>query len=322
MNDLTKYADIFDDMPPWRGEVPEGFIVDSLGVLTDVNFRLLAGDTSVPNGGDYQETEHPPIACGEGWFEYAVRAMAVREAKDHFTLITLGACYGAQAVAAYKAIQLLNPMPCKLVAVEPMAENVALIRKHFVDNGIDPDHHWILNATLSDSNRPVLFPDGAPASGTQNCVSTNLEQSRRHFVDAIRQNDLTDRAVENLILNNSTGIMINLVEGTDLQAELKFLSAVTLADVLGPFDFINYLESDIQQSEIIVFPPAIELLSRKVRWVHLGTHGTDVHNTLRDMFVAHGWDLVFDYAPNRTFQTEFGTFATNDGVLTVVNPKL
>ena len=51
------------------------------------------------------------------------------------------------------------------------------------------------------------------------------------------------------------------------------VSAVTLQDILGPFDSVDYVESDIQQSEILVFPPSMQLLKRKVRRVHIGTHG-------------------------------------------------
>jgi len=41
---------------------------------------------------------------------------------------------------------------------------------------------------------------------------------------------------------------------------------------------------------------------------------------LRRLFVADGWNLVFDFAPNSRFETTLGRFETNDGVLTVTNP--
>ncbi len=105
-------------------------------------------------------------------------------------------------------------------------------------------------------------------------------------------------------------------------AEIKLVSATTLADVLGPFDRVDYLESDIQQSEILVFPPFIDLLKRKVRRIHIGTHGKDVHRTLHGLFEQHGWEIVFSYEPNNKFDSPLGGFVTNDGVLTVVNPVL
>jgi hypothetical protein len=100
------------------------------------------------------------------------------------------------------------------------------------------------------------------------------------------------------------------------------LSAVTLADVLGPFELVDYLECDIQQSEILVFPPFIDLLREKVRRVHIGTHGKDVHAELHRLFETDGWQIVFSYEPNSSFTTDLGAFSTNDGVLTVRNPQL
>jgi hypothetical protein len=97
---------------------------------------------------------------------------------------------------------------------------------------------------------------------------------------------------------------------------------VTLKDVLGPFDVVDYVESDIQQSEILVFPPFIDLLKRKVRRIHIGTHGATVHHTLHKLFEKTGWQIIFSYEPNATHSSALGSFETNDGVLTVRNPEL
>jgi len=41
-----------------------------------------------------------------------------------------------------------------------------------------------------------------------------------------------------------------------------------------------------------------------------------------ELFAGAGWDIEFSYPPESRFQTDFGAFATNDGVLTAVNPFL
>ena len=102
----------------------------------------------------------------------------------------------------------------------------------------------------------------------------------------------------------------------------KVCYAVTLADVLGPLPKVDYLEADIQQSEILVFPPFMDLLKRKVRRVHIGTHGKDVHKTLSDLLRRDGWQIVFDFNPNSTYKHIMGSFELNDGVLTALNPDL
>ncbi len=322
MNNLQNYANIFDGVTPWVGQVPKGYLVDFLGTLTEVSFRTMFGVNPADAAGRYQETRLPRIEDGEGWFEAVNWIVAARDARNNYTMATLGACYGAQAVGSYRALQLLNPMPCKLIALEPEPENYEWTRRHMRDNGIDPDNQWLVKAAISATNDPVLFPVGSPGTGAQNCVSTNEENSRKIYANEIIAAGRTNETLINLMTNNSTGIMKDLVPGQNFPAEIKMVSAVTLADILGPFDVLDYLESDIQQSEILVFPPYMDVVKRKVRRVHIGTHGKDVHSALLGLFQKEGWDIVFDFAPNSTFESALGNFTTNDGVLTVRNPSL
>ena len=74
---------------------------------------------------------------GERWFEAVGWITAAREASDRFVMMSLGAFYGYQAVRSQRALQLINPMPYKLVCVEPLAEKMAWVRRHMRDNGID-----------------------------------------------------------------------------------------------------------------------------------------------------------------------------------------
>jgi hypothetical protein len=321
-NRIDNYGDIFKDIQPWSGFVPRGYLVDFLGVLTDARFRTCFGlDPASVGGGDVQ-TRLLTIGDGEGWFEAVNWVVAANEARGHFTMVTLGACYAAQAVGSYRTLQLLNPMPYKLIAVEPDPENYEWVKRHMRDNGIDVEKQWLIQAALSDRNTPVLFPVGAPGTGANNCISTNEDKSRQIYAAQIIASGHAEEAVRNLIIKNSTGIMKDLVPGENFHAEIKILSAITLNDVLGPFDFIDYVESDIQQSEIVVFPAALDALKCKVRRVHIGTHGKDVHWSLHEMFEREGWNIVFSYEPNATHETALGTFVTNDGILTVRNPLL
>lgn len=322
MNNLQDYANIFDGLKPWAGQVPKGYLVDFLGTLTDANFRVMFDIDPAKTGGAYEQTRLPTIEDGEGWFEAVNWVVAAREARGRYSMATLGACYGAQAVGSFRALQILNPMPYKLVALEPEPENYEWTRRHMRDNGIDPDNQWVVKAAISASNNPVLFPIGSPGTGAQNCVATNEDLARKSYADEIIAAGHADQTLRSLMTSNSTGILKNLVPGHNFPAEIKMVSAVTLADILGPFDVLDYLESDIQQSEILVFPPFMDLVKRKVRRVHIGTHGKEVHSTLLGLFKKDGWEIVFDYAPNEKFDSPLGKFSTNDGVLTVRNPNL
>lgn len=322
MAELANFKDVFDGIVPFEGEVPRGYLVDFLGSLTDARFREYAGLDPETVGGASVSTRLPELeADGEGWFEAVDWVVAAREARNSYVMITLGACYGAQAVGACRALRLLNPMPYRLVAVEPVPENFSWIAQHMRDNAIEPDDQWLLPFAISDGNAPVFFPIGAPGSGAQNCYSTNERAAREAYVKQLVASG-PEEALRNLVLHNTTGISKDLVPGEGLFAEIQLMSAITLRDVLAPFEFVDYLESDIQQSEILVFPACRDLLRKRVRRIHIGTHGGDVHRALEEMFADDGWEVVFSYEPNSSFVTPLGSFAVNDGVLTVRNPDL
>ena len=343
MNDLERYRNIFDGLKPWAGEVPQGYGVDFVGTLTHVSLlNDWPGDASLV-GQRYVQTHFPTLVDddpdpqrsfeignwnGERWFEAVNWFVAARAARSRFVMITLGAWHGSQAVGSYRTLHLVNPMPCRLVVVEPVPENVAATRRHFSNNGIDPAAHWFIPLAISDRNDPVFFTIGPRNLGSQNCFSTNERQAREHYFRYFQETGRTEQAFRNLVLTNSTGLLGRRSIGGELTfeenaaAQIKFVSAVTLGNVLGPFDVVDYLESDIQESEILVFPPFIDLLRKKVRRIHIGTHGKAVHASLHDLFARSGWEIVFSYEPETEHHTSMGSFRTGDGVLTVSNPDL
>ena len=313
------------ELTPWKGEVPKGFLVDFLGVLTDGTFRTQFGIDPSAIGGAFSShscSSKSRTENAEWWFETVNWFEAAREARDHYVMITLGACYGAQAVGAYRALQIVNPLPCKLVAVEPVPANYHWVRKHFKDNGIDPDDHWLVPMAISDSNDPVLFPVGAPGSGANNCVATNDPKERAILAEEIIRNGKRRDTLRGLLTENSTRMVKNLIPGPGYLAEIKYVSAVTLRDVLSPFDVVDYVEADMQQSEIFVFPPFMDLLKKKVRRIHIGTHGAENHRMLHELFAKNGWHIVFSYEPDATHDSPLGPIELNDGVLTVRNPNV
>jgi hypothetical protein len=332
MNDLERYRDVFHGIEPWRGHVPKRFIVDFLGMLIDIDFHpfLFTNPAFDPEkvGGGYDETTIPDLgkavtpADAEAWFEAVDWVTAAREARERYVFVTLGANYGAQAVAACRALQAVNPMPYKLVAVEPVAENCAWIKRHMRNNGIDPERQWIVPLAISDRTDPLYFPVGGPGIGSNNCFSTNELAARKAYAASFIAAGQAEDALRNLLLHNTTGLTKDLAPGQDIKGEIKLISSITLNELLGPFERVDYLESDIQQSEILVFPPFIDLLRKKVRRIHIGTHGGDVHAALHKLFADDGWEMVFSYPPNSRHKSALGTFKTNDGVLTVRNPRL
>jgi hypothetical protein len=325
VNDLQKYANVFDGVTPWSGIVPAGFTVDFLGTLTSKKFLEIWGYHPAYADGNHLQLSPPSLSDGaneEFWFEAADWVQAAREARGRYVMITLGAAFGYQAVAGYRALQLLNPMPYKLVAVEPIPENMEWVRRNMRDNGIDPDEQWLIEAAIGPDNEPAFFPVGSPGLGAQNCIETNEEAARARYLDEFIAQGRTEEALANLLLHNTTGLQQDIIKGKNLLGEIKLVSTVTLEDVLGPLERVDLLECDLQTSEILVFPPARPLLKRKVHRIHMGTHGKDIHRSLLQMFIDDGWEIIFSFEPDSVHESVLGTFSVNDGILSLRNPDV
>jgi FkbM family methyltransferase len=315
---FAEVEEILNSITPWSGDVPNGYVVDFLGILRDGKFLW---NHAGPFDGHHVTTTLPTVETdGESWFEVADWLMSAHEARQQYVAISLGAAFGHQLVGAWKALQAINPLPSRLVAVEPVPQNCAWMRSHMATNGINPEDHWIVQAALGQDNEPVLFPVGAPGTGLNSALAVDSAELRQTYADLMRRGGHSERVLDNILLYNSTGITHEL--GFGYAGELKFVSAVTLQDVLSPYDRVDLLEVDIQQSEMNVFPPYMDLVNRKVRRVHIGTHGREAHNLLRSLFTAAGWEIIFDYAPDSHHITERGPMDLGDGILTARNPAV
>src|SRR5262249_60245875 len=117
MNDLAQYANVFDGIKPWAGALPTGFTVDFVGTLIDLKFRTIFPVHPDLIGGKFVQTRLPTISDGEGWFEAVNWVEAARAARGRFVMITLGACYGGQAVGPYPPPPPPHPTPPTLPPV-------------------------------------------------------------------------------------------------------------------------------------------------------------------------------------------------------------
>ena len=305
---------------PWSGYVADGYATDFLGILRDKNFLWTETGPFTPGGG-YVTPERPTLATfGETYFEIADWFYSALDASNRYVAVSLGAAYGSQLVGAWKTLQAVNPMPAHLVAVEPVPVNCEWTRKHMLDNGIDPDEHSIIQAALGVDNEPILFPIGAPGTGVTSAIGVNSASSRQVYVDLFQQSGQSEQILRNIFHYNSTGVSQEL--GLDYIGEIKFVSALTLRDVLSPFERIDLLEVDIQRSELDVIAPCFDTVNRKVRRVHIGTHGRDIHAALRALFSDAGWQIVFDYAPDSRHKTERGVLELGDGIMSARNPAV
>ena len=298
----------------WRGVVPSGRRRNCLGALQPDESP--AGIATPTEPSKYTEVNRP--GSSEGLFEFYSLLSSVREAQGRYVAVSLGAHYGGPLVNAALALQRVRPMQCRLVGIEGDRHMVAMLEQHFFDNGLDPRDHCIINAVVSDSNKPVIFPTSKVRTGANSAfhLPEHLEAMYRTIAEA----GLSESVLKNILTTGSTGLALPLWEGIDAKGELEMISAMTITDILGAVGEVDYLDIDIQASERYVLPPAFGAITRNVRWIHLGTHGGAIHREMRDLVDSSGWLVMADLLPETTYRAPDREFRTQDGVLVARNP--
>lgn len=319
MNDLGHHVGAFNALQGWRGAVPDGSVANFLGVITDSTFlELYSPSNSTMTVGDDHVAEVPGVSDGELFFEFAAIYEAVRAAEGQFTMVELGGGYASRCVDANAALKRYNPLPARFVVVEAEPTHFLWAREHMRVNGIDPDEHWMINAAVSDSCQPVLFLVGEGVYYN----SIIDEQESLSYCDKIVETGMEKEAMRNLICTGQLGAKIpyKSLAGEHIH-DVKFVSARPLSDILQPLGTVDLLDVDIQGSEVTVLPAAIKSINRKVKRLHLGTHGAAIHTFMWEMFFENEWICEYDYPPNAVVETEWGDFRTSDGILTFVNSR-
>jgi hypothetical protein len=95
-----------------------------------------------------------------------------------------------------------------------------------------------------------------------------------------------------------------------------------LRDILQPLAHVDLMDIDIQGGEGEVLPAAMAVINKKVKRIHLATHGAQLHQEMWDLFFEHEWLCEMDYAPNSEHQSEWGRFENSDGILDLVNMRI
>ncbi len=321
MNELGPLIETFAGLTPWPEPCPSGSVSNFLGVMTDQEFLERHHPSNVERGEPDQAPEMllPKVPDGEPFFEFAAIYKAVSAARERFVMIELGGGYAARSVDAHRLLQKLNPMPSQLTIVEAEPTHFEWAKRHLRANGIDPLDHWLINTAVSASSDPRLFQLGSGIYYNGIVKEEDIKATVKQLVERKQ----TPEVLWNLMLGGRCGMQIpyDSAAGRDI-FDYKFVSAMPLADILAPLPHVDLIDMDIQGAEDTVIPPAMEMLNRRVKRIHIGTHRADIHAGLWDLFFEHEWDCEFDYAPFGKHDTPWGQFETMDGILHFSNTRL
>ncbi len=322
---IRNYENVFADLEPWKGDVPEGYDVNFLGQLFDISLHVDppgGGDFPEPEPARYVETTPRTVENGEYFFEAADIVQTVQTARDRYTMIELGGGWAPRCVDAHRALDALSPLPRLFVAVEPEPLLHMNARVNFRNNGLDPDDHWLLNSSVSADGRPSLIFTGKGRISSTRLVGKHADA----VAEMIVSSNAAETALRNLCAQMRVGIPLS--GDADESQDIVAVSSIRLRDLLAPLGIVDLMDVDVQGEEVSIFEPAMDQIVKKVRRLHIGTHlmtndSMSRHEKVRSDFVDAGFEVLADYEPCSKHQTELGSFETpSDGVLTLHNPRL
>jgi FkbM family methyltransferase len=295
------HHEIFNKFECWRGEVDAGITPDFLGVKTRDSFFTFFAPPHPEKR--FVSTEYPGFT--EEYFEWIDLLEAVTTARGRFTMIELGAGYGRWLVDAVAALRRVNDIPYQLIGVEPEPTHFEWMNVHFQDNGVDMSRCQAIQAAVVDKDGWVWFFVGRSAEWYGQAIAPQPAWRPDWFPRWIRR-------LGAKFFN----------EGIVWGERVKTIKAVSLNTLLRPLDQVDLIDLDVQGAELIVLKAAPEQLNRKVRRVHIGTHGPEIEQGLRTLFRDLGWKNLNDYPCNSESSTPWGTIKFQDGVQSWINPMI
>jgi FkbM family methyltransferase len=178
---LPTHHPIFERFRPWEGKVPEGFVVNFLGVMRRIHFWEPDVENPPAYPADrYVRTDYPPF--DSLYLELIAVLEAVMAAEEHFTMLELGAGYGYWTAIAAAALKQTKNLPYTFVPVEADPRHFQWMTEHFRDNGIDAQSVHAMQAAVTATDGKVGFHVGGKTTG-MDCLDQAIGGS--HMVDAV-----------------------------------------------------------------------------------------------------------------------------------------
>jgi FkbM family methyltransferase len=258
---------------PHRQAKP-GHVVNFLGAAMNVAF--------VPQVEGHAGTvEGPPIPAN--WHadmaEFGAVLRAVDLAEGRFTMIELGCGWGCWMVNSGVAAKRRN-LPIGLIGVEGDPGHVAFAQEALATNGIAAADYTLIRGIAGAKAGVALFPRQT-RSGEHWGLQPKFDCSADERVDLAAM------------------------------GQYEEVPIVALADAIGGEPRIDLLHMDIQGGEASLIRECLELLTRKVAYIVIGTHSRTIEGELMALLLGAGWKLEIERPAILTI--------TPDGPVTIVD---
>ena len=286
----TVHHPLMAALPRWRGVPENDYLYDiaGTGILYDYMPDFMPARPRYAPGIAI-EPELPQ--CDEEYLEWIDVIEAVQRAQGTFTMIELGAGFG-RWIARGAALARRRDLRVRLVGIEADPTHFRWMREHLGYNGVALADCELIQAAVTADGQKVKFYSGD--------ADAWYGQAIAHRNDTVGTAGTSGRA----------------------KAEVIWVDGVSLQSVLARYERVDLIDLDVQGAEFDVLFAAADELNRRVRRVHIGTHGAGIEEDLRFLFTVHGWTCITDYGCGTTADTPYGRVAFGDGIQTWLNPRL
>jgi FkbM family methyltransferase len=282
---------------PWSGLAPAGYVLDWLGVRSRVEYyEPLSAEAMYRQ----DRWESPRLVTNRAMvLDWVALLVAVRRAGNTFVVAELGAGWGPWLAGAV-AVARQTRRDYRLIGVEAEPTHFRWMRRHLLDNQIDPGRCRLIEAAVGTRAGACWFGVGRPMEWYGQSIATDVEAS--------------DDA--------PLGTFAEARDGTTLRRT----RVVGLDEVLAGVDRVDYMHLDIQGSELDVLAAYPELLQERVGMVTVGTHSELMDRGLRRLFSSLKWTARWDVPIGGTALVRVGDqppveVRFRDGVQTWVNTE-
>jgi FkbM family methyltransferase len=281
---------------PWSGLAPAGYVMDWLGVRTRVEYREVWSAAAM-----YRQDrwESPRLVTDRASvLDWAALLVAARQAGETFVVAELGAGWGPWLTDA-AAVARQTRRDYRVIGVEAEPTHFRWMRRHLLDNAIDPGRCRLIEAAVGARTGACWFGVGRPTEWYGQSIATDV--------------DASDDA--------PLGTFAEARDGTTLRRT----RVVGLDEVLAGVDRVDYMHLDIQGSELDVLAASSELLQERVGMITVATHSELMERGLRRLFASLEWTARYDVPIDGTALVRVGDEAPvevrfHDGVQMWVNP--
>ena len=217
---------------------------------------------------------------------------SVLSARSRWRILELGAGYGPWMVSSGLAAQQRGIVDILLYGVEADEGHVKFMHQHLSDNGFDPSQYHIISGLVGAR-------DGWGGWAVADDPS-NVYGGRGVTVDVPAD-------------------PLPALSGVD------FVKVFGILGLLAREPLWDLVHIDIQGDEGKVCSEGIGVMTKKVKWVVIGTHGREQDGIVMKMFHEAGWSLENEkpsVITGRNIGTTLELMATHDGVQVWRNPRL